>query len=532
MQIFAPIRKDAYKIGHKDQYAPGTEYVYSNLTARSGKHSNIKNSEGVIWVGLQFVIKDVLINNWNDTFFSQPKHHVVGLYQHYVSKVLGYTVSVEHIAELHDLGWLPVEIKALPEGSFVPYRVPMMTIVNTDPKFYWVTNMLETMISAESWAMITSATTYNEYRKVFTKFAIETGSPVEGVPFQGHDFSMRGMSSSVSAAMSGFAALAAGSYGTDTLPAVQLAVDYYGANLDNEIVGMSVNATEHSVMCSNGKDDEIGTFKTLINETYPKGILSIVSDTWDFWQVVTEFLPKLKDDIMSRDGKVVIRPDSGDPVKIITGYTVLEKFVFDDESQAATHATNFAQDTYNDEVFKLADGTYYDHCEDTIYSECEVRGLIECLWDTFGGTINDKDFKVLDEHIGAIYGDSITLERQEQILKRLKDKGFASENIVLGIGSYTYQHVTRDTHGMAIKATYVEINGEGVNIFKDPKTDDGLKKSAKGLLSVLLNDSDEYYLVDEVSIEQESLYNCLKTVFKDGKLIKETSLAAIRARIV
>ncbi len=492
MKLFAPIIKDAYKIGHKDQYKEGTEYVYSNLTARSGNHSNIPNSRGVIWLGLQFVIKDILINTWNDTFFNQDKDTVVAKYKRIVSNVLGYSVDASHMEELHDLGYLPVHIKALPEGSFVPYGVPMMTIVNTHPKFYWVTNMLETMISAETWGMVTSATTYYEYRKNFIKYAKLTGAPLEGVPFQGHDFSMRGMSSSLSAATSSFAALAAGSYGTDTLPAIQIAEEYYGANSDTEIVGMSVNATEHSVMCSHGKEDEIKTFHTLITETYPEGILSIVSDTWDFWKVVTDYLPKLKPTILAREGKVVIRPDSGNPVDIICG-------------------------VQNDPIL--------------IPTDPEYRGLIECLWDTFGGTINEKGYKVLDEHIGAIYGDSITLERQKQILSRLESKGFCSSNIVLGIGSYTYQYVTRDTHGMAIKATNVVIGGESIPIFKDPKTDDGTKKSAKGLLRVSLNNRGQYELRDDVSSYMETESNQLKTVFHNGSLVTETSLTKIRTII-
>ena len=488
MEIFAPLKKDAYKIGHKDQYAPGTTMVYSNLTARSGKHSNVPNGKGVVFVGLQFVIIDTLINNWDNTFFDKRKEAVIPKYQSAVEKVLGSTVSVDHMADLHDLGYLPVEVRALPEGSFVPYGVPMLTIHNTHPDFFWVTNMLETMLSAELWHMITSATVANEYRKGFLKYAEETGAALDGVPFQAHDFSMRGMSGCVAAAMSGFAALAVGSYGTDSLPAIQLAEEYYSAG-SNEVVGMSVNATEHSVMCSNTKESEINTFKRLISETYPSGIVSIVSDTWDFWKVVTEFLPVLKEDILSREGKVVIRPDSGDPVKIICG----------DSSSA--------------------EGTP------------EHKGLVECLWETFGGTINSLGYKVLDEHIGAIYGDSITLERQSLILSILKDKGFCSSNIVLGIGSYTFQHVTRDTHGMAVKSTYVEIEGVGREIFKDPKTDDGTKKSAKGLLQVVsYKDGELLELRDQVTWKQAST-GALKTVFKDGVLLQETSLASIRSRV-
>ena len=496
MELFAPIIKDAYKIGHKDQYAEGTEVVYSNLTARSGTHSNVKGSTGVIFIGLQFVIKNILIDTWNNTFFFKPKDEVVALYQEYVSHALGYTVSVEHIAELHELGYLPIEIRALPEGSFVPYKVPMLTIHNTLPDFYWVTNMLETMISAETWGMITSATTYNAYYETFKYYAGLTGGG-EGIRFQAHDFSMRGMNGCHGAAMSGFAALAAGSLGTDTLVALQIAKDYYGADLQKEVVGCSVNATEHSVMCSNSKEGELDTFRRLLTEIYPHGILSIVSDTWDFWEVVTGFLPKLKEDILAREGKVVIRPDSGDPVDILCG----------------TCGPWQAQ---------------YDGHETMLPEE---KGLIECLWETFGGTINSHGFKVLDDHIGAIYGDAITLERQDVILGKLEARGFCSSNIVLGVGSYSYQMVSRDTHGMAIKATYVEIDGEGVEIFKDPKTDDGVKKSAKGLLQVQsYADGSLLQLTDQVT-RTEAETGALKTVFKNGDLLIETTLQKVRDRV-
>lgn len=511
MNLFAPTFKDAYKIGHKDQYAQGTEVVYSNLTARSGKHSNVPDSKGVIWIGIQLVIKDVLIDAWNDTFFNKPKDEVLTYYKRRVSNTLGYSVSVEHMADLHDLGYLPVEIRSLPEGSFVPYKIPMMTIKNTLSEFYWVTNMLETMISAETWGMINSATTYNEYRKNFVKYAKSTGGSLDFVPFQAHDFSLRGMFGIDAGAKSGFAALAAGSFGTDTLPSIEIAEKYYGADSDKELVGVSVNATEHSVMCSNGQGDEIGTFKRLMNETYPGGLLSIVSDTWDFWQVVTEFLPALKSDIMARNGKVVIRPDSGDPVAILCG-------TGGDDLGNGVYRT-FSSDPANHNT------TYKD------VSEWESKGLIDCLWDTFGGTINDLGFKELDTHIGAIYGDAITLDRQVEILERLKSKGFSSSNVVLGVGSYSYQMVTRDTHGMAIKATYVEIDGKGVEIFKDPKTDDGIKKSAKGLLMVKSwNDGKMLELRDQVT-KLESTKGALDLIFKDGVLLKEVTLQEVRTRV-
>jgi len=230
-----------------------------------------------------------------------------------------------------------------------------------------------------------------------------------------------------------------------------------------------VNATEHSVMCSGSKEDEIGTFRRLM-ETFPTGILSVVSDTWDLWKVLTDYLPQLKEEILTRDGKLVIRPDSGDPVDIICG-----------EGLKSSNHPEYKGNDWN-EVKMLP----------------QEKGVIELLWDTFGGTINDQGFKVLDSHIGAIYGDSITLERAEQICERLKAKGFASTNIVLGIGSYSLGYATRDNQGGAVKSTAVEINGELVEIFKDPVTDDGTKKSAKGLMGVYFDDFNELQLHDQV----------------------------------
>ncbi len=485
MRLFAPLSKDAYKIGHVNQYPAGITKVYSNFTARSGKHSNT-DLGGVIFVGLQIFMADYLVEEWNSTFFEMPKTAAVNKYKRTVDAVLGGDMDVSHIAALHDLGYLPIEIKALPEGSFVPYGVPMFTVENTHPDFAWVTNVIETVLSAECWLPVTSATTYFAYRKLFERYAQMTGGDMGFVPFQGHDFSFRGMGGRHAAAISGFAHLAAGSLGTDTLPALEVAERFYPGEVD-EPLGFSVPATEHSVMCAGSKDGEFETFKRLITETYPSGIVSIVSDTWDLWQVLTDFLPRLKDEILVRDGKVVIRPDSGDPALILCG----------------------------DPNAEMGSPEWY--------------GVIELLYRIFGGKHNEVGYIQLDPHIGAIYGDSITLERAEDILERLRWRGFASTNVVLGIGSYTYQHVTRDTHGMAMKSTYVEINGEGQEIFKDPKTDSGSKRSARGLLQVVKKDG-RLVLIDQVSREAAN-DSLLKTVFKDGRLVKIHTLSEIRARV-
>ena len=522
----ASMQKDVYKEFHSRAYHPDVTEVYANFTSRNGKLSNVENNDKVAFVGLQYFIKSYLQEEWAD-FFSRDKTIAVAEHKRIMSAMLGYPVNVKYLEDLHDLGYLPLKIKALPEGTLVPYSVPPITVVNTQTGFQWLTNMIETVLSCENWPIQTSATTSVAYFKVFKEFAEKTGLPMEFVPFQGHDFSFRGMFGKQAAAMSGFGHLASGLVGTDTIPAVLFAEKYYGANVDQELVGCSVDATEHSVTCSWILEGEIEFFKYLMREQSPTGILSVVSDTWDFWTLVTEYLPQLKNEILTRDGTLVIRPDSGDPVKILTGYKLspVSEYseLFTDQKQAQLDAVNSGYEAYR------WCGEYFASNEQSNkpLMLCEIKGLIECLWDIFGGTTTDKGFKLLDEHIGAIYGDAITLERQRQILQRLMDKGFASK-VVLGIGSYSYQYVTRDTHGSAVKATSVVKNGERVAIFKDPKTDTK-KKSAKGLLKVD-NVNGELTLFDNVS-EQEEKEGLLDVVFQDGKLIKETTLAEIRALI-
>lgn len=476
---------DFYKADHRRQYPEGTELVYSNFTPRKPRVAN----ENLVFFGLQYFVKEYLVRQWNEGFFSLPKEQVVADYKRRMDNALGKdSIPIGHIAELHDLGYLPLIVKGLPEGTIVTPKIPVVTVYNTHPQFFWLTNYLESLMSAILWKPSTSATTAFQYRKTFERYARETvgGSELDFVFWQGHDFSFRGMSGIEDACISAAGHLLS-FFGTDTVPAIDFHEQYYNADSDKELIGGSVPATEHSVMCMGTQDNEIGTFRRLISELYPNGIVSIVSDTWDFWQVITEYLPLLKEQILARDGKVVIRPDSGDPVKIIVG-----------DPDAAPGSPEF-------------------------------KGAIECLWETFGGTETEQGYKLLDSHIGLIYGDSITLERQEAILGGLKAKGFASFNVVLGIGSYTYEYVTRDTYGFAMKATYGEVNGEPRNIFKAPKTDDGTKKSAKGLLRVTSEDG-RLVLKDECSWEEEK-EGMLQTVFENGKVVNETTLSAIRERI-
>ena len=471
---------DGYKVDHRRQYPNQTTLVYSNWTPRK---SRIEGIDEVVFFGLQYFIKRYILDDFEKNFFQQPKAEVCAAYSRRINNYLGEnSVGIQHIEDLHDLGYIPMVIKALPEGSSVPIRVPMFTMYNTIPDFFWLTNYFETLVSTTVWMPCNSATIAKQYRLILDKYAAETSSIPEFVDWQGHDFSMRGMAGLEAANISAAGHLLSFT-GSDTIPVVDFLETYYNANSDNELVGGSVAATEHSVMCMGTDEGEQDTFKRLITEVYPKGIVSIVSDTWDLWKVLTEYLPNLKEEVLGREGKVVIRPDSGDPVDIICG-------------------------------------------NPNGKTEAEKKGVIELLWDTFGGSTNDKGYKELDAHIGAIYGDSITLERATNICERLKLKGFASTNVVLGIGSFTYQYNTRDTFGFAMKATYGEVAGEGREIFKDPITDDGTKKSAKGLL-MITKENGTYQLKDQVSWEEEKLGE-LKEVFRDGKLIVEQSLAEIR----
>jgi nicotinamide phosphoribosyltransferase len=463
---------DFYKADHRSQYPRGTREVYSNFTARK---SRIDGVDKVVFFGLQYVIKEYLISQFNDNFFGRDVDEVCDEYKQLMEESLGIVFDVQHVRDLHNLGYLPLEIKALSEGSVVPLQVPLMTIKNTIPEFYWLTNYFETLISCEVWKPGNSATMAHEFRKVFDAYAKLTGGNADFVDFQGHDFSFRGMSGVADACVSGAAHLLSFK-GTDTVPAIKFLKHYYNAT---GFVGGSVPATEHSVMCA---DDEFETVKRLLTVTYPTGILSVVADSYDFWRFVTEFLPSIKDIIMNRNGKLVIRPDSGTPHKIICGDKNAE-------------------------------------------SEPERKGLVRCLDEIFGSNRNDAGYIEVDGHVGAIYGDSIDLKEQKLILQGLVDQHYCSSNVVLGIGSYTYQFATRDTFGYVCKATNIDINGESKAIFKSPKTG-SWKKSHKGLMRV-----DEDFSVIQNATKEQEAGGMLIPVYRNGKLLIDQDFDVIRSTL-
>jgi nicotinamide phosphoribosyltransferase len=490
---------DAYKIDHRRQYPEGTEYVYSNYTNRG---SRIPGVDSVVHFGLQAFLQDFCIDAFKP-FFEADEEDVCNLYTAAINSIIGPNeVGTDHIRALHRKGYLPLRFSAVPEGTLVPLRVPSFTIENTDPEFFWLTNFVETVVSAAVWHPSTVATIAHQYRVLLEKAAKDTGGDIASVDYQLHDFSYRGQVGSDAAAISALGHLLSFK-GSDTLLAYDYADRFYNdfdiiSNRPTKVVLASVPATEHSVMCAGGMDDEFGTYDRLL-DIYPSGIVSIVSDTWDLWNVLTDILPRLKKKIMARDGKVVIRPDSGDPVDILCGLN-------SKTMRSIKHIYEYG----------TPNGTPAD------------KGVIELLWDEFGGTVNEKGYRVLDSHIGAIYGDSITLDRAKEIVKRLEMKGFASTNVVFGVGSYSYQYVTRDTFGSAMKATWVQIKGEGKAIQKSPVTDSGLKKSATGRLAVLPRGEGGMALIENASHDLEAA-SLLQPVWEDGEFLKYQSLEDVRA---
>ena len=600
MKLFAAFLSDGYKLGHPDMYADGTEVVSTNLTPRSDsiyRRSCTKYYDGkLVVIGHQGAVMEV-VEMWDD-FFKMDKGIALGRFKLLCDSYFGYDIiTVDRLSKLHDLGYLPLEIRTLDEGSKVNMGVPVLTIRNTIAHAFWLVNFLETVISNLTWKPSTAATIAAEYRAMLTDYAIRTGTALEVVNIQAHSFADRGMSGPEDAARSGFGHV--GSFlGSDSLGTVLYAQQYYKAG---NFVACSVPATEHAVSTSNilriEEELDENVYAFVNNEQYviyskmvgndedprliaeimflyelmlkfPVGILSYVADSFDFYGLISRGLPYLKEVIMRRQsngvtpGRLVIRPDSGDPVEVLCGvkiinipHTFAEIDDRNDDAVDSIHDISYpfveGLDGGSEVEFfvRSSDGViceisgevtrdrYYDMRSLDGFSVREVdltveqKGAVEVLMDIFGYTETSTGHKLMDDHIGLIYGDSITTNRCQTILERLFDKGYASGNAMFGVGSYTYQCVTRDSLGFAVKATYTEVNGKAIPIFKDPKTD-SKKKSAKGLLHVGLVDG-EYVLTDNVTREvEQSESNMLKIRFLDGSFYNQTSLDEIRAKLM
>lgn len=538
---------DAYKLAHRKMYPEGTELVYSNFTPRSNKH--FKAPEG--WKGDFAVVAGItglvaeMVESFEQEFFSKDLINVLAEYRNEAAPFCGVSpgeIEVDHLEELHKLGFLPLVIKALPEGTLCPMQVPMLTVRNTHgDAFAWVTNYLETWLSTEGWKPCTSATTAYILRKVLDHYAEETGGDKSFVDWQGHDFSMRGMSGVHDAARTGMGHLFS-FLGSDTIPAAKYLKQYYGGN--NTFISGSVPASEHSVATMGGVDGEFEILDRILFDVHPSGIVSVVSDSFDLFKVLTEYVSSRKERILNRTpnslgmAKSVFRPDSGDPVDILCGEAFPLPDVIWTDGLSAFISDKLSRKDLSPTYVSCSNKYYLVSCVfgtvpfTEVTPTPEMKGAVECLWDVFGGTETSKGYKVLHERVGLIYGDSITIERAEEISKRLMVKGFASTNCVYGVGSFSHQYVSRDSLGFAMKATYGIVNGVGREIFKQPKTDPG-KNSAKGLLRVE-RENGKLVLHDQQSWDQEAGGE-LKLVFADGGFnrtwLEENTLSNIRARL-
>ncbi len=459
---------DAYKLGHMCQYPSDTEYVYSVLQLRSDRYF----TETPI-VGLQYLIKEYLM---------QPilKGDVEGLIAEAKAMGIYHPDTETKLMALVDLGYLPLEIKALPEGSVVGMPNAVCTIQNTVAGFHWVVGFVETLL-LKWWSALATGACSLKYRRIVDKYFAETSDNDFLRPFAVHDFGSRGAMTPEGAAFTGMAH-ALNFDGSDTIVSAPLIRKFYNAE---GMVICSVPASEHSVMCSFGREDEIKAFENML-DIYPTGIVSIVSDTYNWYNVMDNMTLQLKDRIMARDGKVVFRPDSGNPYHIICG--------------------------------EYTDKTLRKYCEES----CQTHGGIHMLDKIFGHTVNSKGYKVLDSHVGLIYGDGMYLERFEKTLETLKDLGYSAENLVIGVGGILRNH-TRDTLGAAFKATCVCRDGKWIPIMKDPITDQG-KKSYQGFVSVIKEDG-QYK-----TVEGGHPQDLLQTVFKDGQLVKDFTWQEVKDR--
>lgn len=471
---------DFYKTVHSDMINPKMTKSMSYYTPRM---SRVNRWDSVVNFGLQMFIKTYLIDFFNRNFFERPENEVVGEFERVLDASLGKGIyNSGKIRKLHRLGYLPIEIIALPEGVKVPIHVPMFGISNTHEDFAWLPQALESLISAEIWYPQTTATVGATYREIVNRYYAMTCDDNISCSKALGAFDFRG-DTCFESALKASAGWCLSFENTATVPAIPYLEKMFNCDCTKEPVAFGAVSTEHFVMCSNYAcdGDEITFLRRLLTELYPDTSFSAVLDSYDYWNVIDNILPQLHDEIMSHNGCMLMRGDSGDCVEVVT------KTVFR-------------------------------------------------LWEQFGGTVNSKGYKVLDPHVKAIYGDSITVQRCEKIYRILMENGFACSNVALGVGSFSMHCIeedgilkpfTRDTFGCAIKACYAEIDGREYPVFKNPK-EGGFKKSQKGLCYVYRDENGVLQYKDNFTASNIPDGNLLEPVFRDGKILKEYTLDEIR----
>jgi len=456
---------DAYKYAHHKLYYPGTTQIYSYLESRGGMFNE------TVFFGLQYFLKEYL---QGQAFTQLDLDEAEGfLLQVFGRNDVFDKSKFQYILYEYD-GHLPIRIKAVPEGTNVPTSNVLMTIENTDPECYWLTNFLETLLM-QVWYPCTVATLSNQVRKVVKQYYAETATQGSeaGINFVLNDFGFRGVSSVESAKLGGAAHLL-NFDGSDNLAGSGMAISHYNAQ---KVYGLSIPATEHSICTLLGRDGELDIFRHIL-KTFPTGTIACVSDSYNIFKACEEYWGKdLKQEILNRDGVLVIRPDSGDPIQ-----TLLKIF--------------------------------------------------EILLEKFGCVVNEKGYKVLPPQVRVIQGDGVNYESIKNIYKALKENGISAENLVFGMGGALLQKVDRDTQRFALKCSNAVIDGKEIRVEKSPTEMDAdgnitesFKKSKAGRLK-LIKLNGEFKTVNEDTYPE--LTDELITVFENGKLTNEISFEQVR----
>ncbi len=447
------ILTDSYKVSHAKQYPKGTTGIYSFFESRGGRFP------AVTFFGLQYIIKRYLTGKVvTEEKIAEAKE----VFQKHFGQELFNEDGWRYILEKYD-GRLPIIIKAVPEGMTIPVSNVLMTVENTDPNIPWLTNYLETLLS-QVWYPTTVCTQSRAMRSVIANALEETGDP-NLINFKLHDFGFRGSTSVESAGIGGAAHLV-NFMGTDTMAALMIAREYYSELM----AGFSIPAAEHSTITSWGRDNEVAAYENML-EAYPTGLVAVVSDSYNIYDACKNLWGKqLKEQVLGRDGTLVVRPDSGNPPTVVV----------------------------------------------------EVLNI---LGETFGYERNGKGYKVLNPKVRVIQGDGIDYAMLGTVLEAMEATEWSADNIAFGSGGGLLQKMDRDTQRFAFKCSAVKIDNEWRDVLKDPVTDPG-KRSKAGRMKLVNVDGNLHTIREEVSFERD----LLEPVFKNGELLRDQSMADIRAR--